>query len=444
MRKSLFILALLLASCGGDGAGPSQPIQHVPGIADLKLTPNSVGYMTGDGQAAVMAEVAFADSGRDIATLCIAMPDGSRVDISKFSSGTTGTISEKIAMPTGTIGTYSVEVWLVDGQGDSSNHLSAQFEVVSEVHTSDWTSQLSGLPFALNDVIWNGTRFVAVGDGGKILSSRDGVDWVEHESGTEVGLVAVASRGPLIVAVGHDATVLRSTDSGTTWCVKHSGEPVSLAAVAITPSQVVVGGMHLETGNAFMMRSLNDGESWATVNSLPQSGHFVTDLVYAKDVFVAATDVFSPDSDARVMVSSDGDIWNEIILRDDVAALYVVLHDGKKFMAAGSHQTVFTSPDGYNWSEVPTPVDRVDYLSAACDGSRLVVAGGIPWWYWLDGAPAFERPVGLLSADCGVTWGIFSIDGYYESSGMAWGNGRFVSVGQSTPVSGRGAIYTSD
>ena len=123
---------------------------------------------------------------------------------------------------------------------------------------------------------------------------------------------------------------------------------------------------------------------------------------------------------------------------------YEVPHDGQQFIAAGSDATVVASSDGYNWKELNTPVDRVDYLSAAWNGSRLVVAGGITWWYWWVGTPSFERPVGLSSADGGATWEIFNIDGYYQSNGMAWGNGRFVSVGQATPDSGEGAIYSSD
>jgi hypothetical protein len=58
--------------------------------------------------------------------------------------------------------------------------------------------------------------------------------------------------------------------------------------------------------------------------------------------------------------------------------------------------------------------------------------------------PDWERDVGLSSTDGGATWEVFNIDGYYESRGMAWGNRRFVSVGQSTPISGEGAIYTSN
>ena len=67
-----------------------------------------------------------------------------------------------------------------------------------------------------------------------------------------------------------------------------------------------------------------------------------------------------------------------------------------------------------------------------------MLAGGITWWYWWVGEPrSGPLDVGLSSADGGQTWSTFNIDGYFQSNGMAWGNGRFVSVGA-------GAIYSSD
>ena len=97
---------------------------------------------------------------------------------------------------------------------------------------------------------------------------------------------------------------------------------------------------------------------------------------------------------------------------------YEVLHDGQQFIAAGSDATVFASSDGCNCKKLDTPVDRFDYLSAAWNGSRQVVAGGSTWWYWWIGTPTFERHVGLSSTDGGATWEIFNIDGYYESNGI--------------------------
>jgi len=452
MRRSLFILALLLAACGGDGNGPAPPdggggvpvIQHVPVISNLTLMPDSVTYMSGDGQVTVKVTLGFSDAGKDIQTLWVEMPDGATSQFAEVSIGATGTLSEQLTMSTKTVGTFTIEAWLVDKAGDVSNHISGTFDVVADVPVSSWIRRLDGLPYALNDVTWNGTRFIAVGDGGQILTSADGIDWSPQQSNTTADLFAVASQGLDIVAVGYDSIVLASTDGGATWNFKHGGQRVRLAAVAIDAPTIVAGGMDLNSGNAYIIRSVDLGTSWRAASSLPQSGHFITDLLRTGNLFVAATDVFSSSSDARVMVSSDGDIWNEIVLRSEVAASYAIVHDGQKFIAAGSHQAVFASPDGYNWTEGATPVDRVDYFSAAWNGSSLVVAGGITWWYWWIGPPAFERPAGLSSTDGGATWELFDIDGYYQSNGLAWGSGRFVSVGQASPISAEGRIYTSN
>jgi hypothetical protein len=451
MRKCFFYFALFLLGCSGNGDGGrdgtgfgSSPVAHVPEVSSFSLSPVTATLMQADGSLVVTAEVGFRDAGLDIQTLWVQLPDGTSMQMSESFATETGTFTETIVMPTDQVGAFPVEIWLVDEAGDSSAHYTAEFSVIGDAQVGSWTNRLSGLPYVLNDVIWDGDNFIAVGDNGRILTSDDGEAWAERESFTEVHLNAVASHGSDIVAVGHDETVLLSTDHGESWRVKHSGDRVRLAAVVINSSQFVAGGMDLNTGDAIIMRSEDRGDTWTVVESLPQPDHFVTDLIYHNGLFIATTDVFSWKSDARVLVSLDGIEWHSIILRDEVAALLVILHDGNQFIAAGYEDAVFVSADGYNWSELTTPVRQVSYLSAAWNGSELALAGGITWWYWWVDAPPFERPVGLSSVDGGNTWEIFNIDGYYQSLGMAWGNGRFVSVGQSSPVSGEGAIYTSD
>lgn len=316
--------------------------------------------------------------------------------------------------------------------------------VPAEGDGRDWTARLRELPFTLNDVIWDDHQFVAVGNSGVVLTSANGIDWAQRESGTDIQLNAVAFDGSDIVAVGYDAKVLLSPDQGESWSIKHSGDRIRLGAVTINPWQIVAGGMDLETGDAVMMRSVDRGENWAVVESLPQTGHFVTDLVYANGLYVAATDAFSWESDVRVLVSVDGEAWQHVILRGEAGGLHTILHDGRQFIAAGGHNAVFTSVDGYVWTGLQTPIDRVSYLSVASSGPELMLAGGITWWYWWGGTiPDFERDIGISSSDGGAAWTAFNIDGYYQSNSMAWGNGRFVSVGQPTPISEEGAIYTS-
>jgi hypothetical protein len=180
------------------------------------------------------------------------------------------------------------------------------------------------------------------------------------------------------------------------------------------------------------------GNTW--MNPLPfggGTGYWFTDLAYENGLYIAATrnlhtvNNCQGDSigNAKVSVSTDGKVWHDILLRDEPATSFAILHDGIQFITTGSDSTVFASGYGHNWTALQTPVQGVDYLSAAWNGSKLVAAGRIGRCYWMIGnKPTFERPIGISS-----------IDGYHKSRGMAYGNGRFVSVGRSAPVSGEGA-----
>ena len=104
---------------------------------------------------------------------------------------------------------------------------------------------------------------------------------------------------------------------------------------------------------------------------------------------------------------------------------------------------------GYNWTETPTAVADGRYFSAAWNGSKLMLAGGYGPTICVQGVcPTFKGPHGMASTDDGVTWDVFNIgspleDGWYDSLGLAWGSGRFVSVGRFWS-SGEGMIFTSD
>ncbi|NIO43108.1 MAG: hypothetical protein GTO41_24900, partial [Burkholderiales bacterium] len=51
--------------------------------------------------------------------------------------------------------------------------------------------------------------------------------------------------------------------------------------------------------------------------------------------------------------------------------------------------------------------------------------------------------VGVATSDGGETWQTFVIGAAYESRGLTYGNGRWVSVGQSLAEPGKGAIFTT-
>ena len=86
----------------------------------------------------------------------------------------------------------------------------------------------------MNDVLWNGSEFLAVGDGGVALSSADGVSWRQADTGTTETLYGVAWNGSQFTAVGtggvrvesQDGLAWKSVDGGTSndlYSVRWSG-----------------------------------------------------------------------------------------------------------------------------------------------------------------------------------------------------------------------------
>lgn len=305
---------------------------------------------------------------------------------------------------------------------------------------SDWTGRLT-VPLPLVDVVWDGQVFIAIGGGlgydGVVLTSVDGIDWVERESATDNGLNAIAAFNSDIYAVGGSG-VLLSTDHGETWTVK--AQPGLLGflglGVAANSSQVIVTGV--DAGFVPHIAVSEDrGESWQTMIVSWGSG----DLIYQGGLFVAPglTRVLSGGPFVPcVMVSTDGKQWSEIVFGEEVASLRTIVHDDSQFFVAGEDGTVFSSFDAFNWTELSTPLDDVDYSGGAWSGTQLILAGRAP-----SNQDGTYRPIGISSGDGGTSWDSFGIDTNYESRGIAWGNGRFVSVGVSV-LSDEGRIYTTD
>ena len=145
MRKFPFFLALTLAGCGGDGGSfapapqadqpAPQPVQHAPEIANLSLSPDTVIYMDGDGNVSVTAQFEYTDVGLDIQNLRIDISDGTSLTVEPAApiDSASGTITEEFGLSTSEIGEFTVEIWLVDRAGASSNHLTAVMRVESPI-----------------------------------------------------------------------------------------------------------------------------------------------------------------------------------------------------------------------------------------------------------------------------------------------------------------------
>lgn len=113
------------------------------------------------------------------------------------------------------------------------------------------------------DVIRKEDDFVAVGSRGHVLLSDDGRDWRQAGSvPVQATLTRVTQFGRRLWAVGHDATIISSTDGGETWFIQHfepeAQEPL-LDVLFVNPNE----GFAIGAYGRFMTTS-DGGINWDT------------------------------------------------------------------------------------------------------------------------------------------------------------------------------------
>ncbi len=258
-----------------------------------------------------------------------------------------------------------------------------------------WTEQESGTVVHLNGVVWGGSKFVAVGDSGKIATSSDGVSWTDRFSGTSENLQDVTWNGQLFVAVG--GNVILSSGDGETWQYRASAGGGAINAVTFGAGKfVAVGRRYLSSMGLTMISP--DGILWTsydTPNDPPldiswDGTHFYRT---SRDDIFRGTDSLGWErvldrsfSDFQGVVqgtvglvavgddvtckSFDGAAWN--CTNNVFGEFQDVTFSGDKFIACGSG--VYSSSDGVNW--VSSLSGSIDAAFGWDLGVIVVGAGG--------------------------------------------------------------------
>lgn len=244
---------------------------------------------------------------------------------------------------------------------------------------------------SLTDVAYGRGAYVAVGQAGTVLVSRDAKAWEVVRIGTSVGLRAVTWGDGLFTAVGDAGTVALSPD-GQEWMVTTVGSSESLTGAASGHGRTVVVG----TGGAIF---------W----------------------------------------SVDGSTWQRA-LSPTTADLAAVTFSGTRFVAAegdGSNAPapagILASVDGVTWARTPIP-EAMFFRALAGNGSRLLAAGaycaGISPWGWCD-------PGALVSVsdDGGTSWSTTKPQVGAFTDVVWTGSGFLALMGSSTATSVDGLVW---
>ncbi len=262
-----------------------------------------------------------------------------------------------------------------------------------------WSDPIS-LGVKFSQVIWDGQRFVAVGANGAIATSATGSTWAVRTVSQGMDFLSLRKVDGRLVAHGvaqgqtaggAPAVVALSTDAAA-WTVQ--ALPTNTQDVVAGNGQLVAG---FSGGNLWASK---DGASW-TPATMPDAerpknapNRLLTALAFGGGQFVALIeyrDELAGMVAYAIWNSADGISWKSRLLEavsDRAGRLNAIAHDGRQFIAVGSHGRIFTSPTGEGWTRRTSGTEQHLYTVAVVP-QRLLAAGALGT---------------LLTSSDGVTW----------------------------------------
>jgi hypothetical protein len=274
--------------------------------------------------------------------------------------------------------------------------------IITSADGTTWTERSNPSRSQLNDVIFGGNQFVAVGsvpsgsptDDATILTSPDGVTWTERSNpkigrnllGVAYGVPSSSPSQGIYVAVGFyrnfigsedsDAYIITSPD-GVTWTERANPKAVDLYDVIWAEELglfVAVGDNVLgsPTDDTYIITS-PDGITW-TERSNPGNVRLNSVAWNGSNLLVAVGD--NDGTDALILRSSDGINWAESQHERSpgTSSLSDIIWNGSVFVAVGS--LICSSSDGLIWTVRPSVQSALFGLNCVAWSGRAHVAAG--------------------------------------------------------------------
>jgi hypothetical protein len=203
----------------------------------------------------------------------------------------------------------------------------------SSTNLRRWEMNKETMTAHINAVIYTDGLFWAVGQGGKILFSPDGLKWVESVSSTNENLHAIAGTLTDLVAVGDNGVILEW--KAPLWVAAREGHPgqPSLYGLAYHDGQFVAVGAH---GTVWSATSLVGVDHWSMHSSGTDAWLLAATYLMGSDQFVAV------GTGGTAVVSADGDTWEHQAVTVTADLWSLLTPDGMMIYALGQGGAILT------------------------------------------------------------------------------------------------------
>ncbi|MGE9296818.1 MAG: hypothetical protein ACQKBV_11065, partial [Puniceicoccales bacterium] len=228
-------------------------------------------------------------------------------------------------------------LFAIDNSGSRFVAVGASGAIITSTTTDTWTTRSSGTSETLDGVTWDSSngQFVVVGAQGIVLTSPTGVNWTIQVPADPVAadLNEVISFDDLLVAVGEGGTILTSDDA-VIWTPQVSPVTTRLRDLAIDE------GVIYAVGDSGVILSSPDAVNWTQVGSPVISLLTGISAIGLSDP--SAPSLVAVGESGVILTSVDGQTWTKQT-SGTALPLIAVTSTGSRLIAVGAFGQVRTS-----------------------------------------------------------------------------------------------------
>ena len=273
-----------------------------------------------------------------------------------FSVGTI--ITGQLSGTPGGVGTYSVNNSQTVAQSTFNASNPSNNAIMYSSNGINWTSSTQSILSQCNTIAWNGSIWLAGGDGTKRMAySYDGINWVASpQTVIDTACNAIAWNGLLWVAGGTDSTnIIAYSVDGINWSPSQSGTAVFTTTGGKCNSIVwngviwVSGGTYQGSGG--VIGYSYDGINWTNVDVSAYLLEVKTIAWNGSQWLAGGT----PQTDVTIISSTDSINWAPVSQSIIDSACYTIAWNGTTWIAGGINAgagKLAKSTNGSTWTAI--------------------------------------------------------------------------------------------
>jgi hypothetical protein len=301
--------------------------------------------------------------------------------------------------------------------------------VLTSADGINWAIQTTGLQNNLIDVVYGNGKFIAIDSTGNVIASNNGQSWTIQHSFNSTNLQKIRYLNGSYVVLENDTTPMHiyTSQDGVTWTefalkTMYNGELV-LCDIAYANGNYVavgqyfdkIGGITTKIGPAIIFTNLLSGSSWWDVWKLTGSS-ILHEVTVGNGIFVAV-------GEGPTAASDDGQIWHQQDVASNFSSVSSIY---RQFAAVGNNGVIYSSSDALRLTSRTSGTTAFlkkiislngQYIACGSSGTILTSSNGVDWTLRSRG----------------------TIDSFFN---ITYANGQFMAAGSNANAS-NGTIVTS-